>query len=606
MSALVISLLFFIPESSCQFLPCQPPSPPPQRPGQVWGEAFPWLLCLFASVLFSLRGMSGSVHGVGVLVGLARALAGVDGDTGHNVVHAKEGAGRLDRSLQHLLLDGQGLKDAELLHVNKHPLIAVNTNNAVLASVRRPQLRQAPDNGATAVLHEGAGDHLEGLGHGKVGALLGALDGLALGRELLGDCHFDGAAAADDLGVGEDVARHAHGVLEVTLDLVEGVLGGTTQQDGAGLALGAVEDEGEVLVTDLLDLEQPGPLPDVRLIDLLHAVHNRRPGGAGDTVVVSLPETADARDPSLDEVVLREVRHTLLGDDNVRLVADDALAGLPDPLLLHVQELLPVGLVHDLDVEHRLRLLVLKGAVEQQDAGVRDLALHTLVGHVLVEHHTGQHLAVLHVPAGNLLHLGVTLGVDFDPPADGVSPHHPTHRVDRELGRELTVPPGELGCEARVHDGEELLVVLEVHRDSHTVHDIDGVVQGGDETAHDLDRVQALHVQERLRAGEQLPGQDDNAGRTVTALLVLRPRELDHVLRRRVNHVDLPQNGVPVVGDLRSTHRVQDHLEHTARTQGGPHEVRHRLSRIDVVELRLPAVLTLGVRLQNKHLLVHF
>ncbi len=43
--------------------------------------------------------------------------------------------------------------------------------------------------------------------------------------------------------------------LEVPLDLVEDVLGGSSQEDGAGLRILTVFDEGEILVTDLANLE---------------------------------------------------------------------------------------------------------------------------------------------------------------------------------------------------------------------------------------------------------------------------------------------------------------------------------------------------------------
>ncbi len=43
--------------------------------------------------------------------------------------------------------------------------------------------------------------------------------------------------------------------LEVPLDLVEDVLGGSSQEDGAGLRVLTVFDEGEILVADLANLE---------------------------------------------------------------------------------------------------------------------------------------------------------------------------------------------------------------------------------------------------------------------------------------------------------------------------------------------------------------
>lgn len=50
------------------------------------------------------------------------------------------------------------------------------------------------------------------------------------------------------------------------------------------------------------------------------------------------------------------------------------------------------------------------------------------------------------------------------------------------------------------------------------------------------------------RRNEELT-QDDDARRAVADLLVLRPRQLDHALGRRVRDLDLAQDGVAVVGE---------------------------------------------------------
>lgn len=60
-----------------------------------------------------------------------------------------------------------------------------------------------------------------------------------------------------------DVAGDGHGVLQVSLDFVEDVFGGSAQEDGAcfwGFAFG---DEGEVLVADLFDFEESALRADV-------------------------------------------------------------------------------------------------------------------------------------------------------------------------------------------------------------------------------------------------------------------------------------------------------------------------------------------------------
>lgn len=105
----------------------------------------------------------------------------------------------------------------------------------------------------------------------------------------------------------EHVACHAHGVVQVALDLVEHVLRRTPEEYRASLGVLALGQEGEVLVADLLDLEQAALRADVGLLDVVDAVDDSGTRGAGNTVVVRLPDTAKSRDVGLDEVVLRQI-----------------------------------------------------------------------------------------------------------------------------------------------------------------------------------------------------------------------------------------------------------------------------------------------------------
>ena len=51
--------------------------------------------------------------------------------------------------------------------------------------------------------------------------------------------------------------------------LIEHILGGTAQQDGAGLGFLAIHDEGEELIANLLHLKETRPGANVALFDLL-------------------------------------------------------------------------------------------------------------------------------------------------------------------------------------------------------------------------------------------------------------------------------------------------------------------------------------------------
>lgn len=105
----------------------------------------------------------------------------------------------------------------------------------------------------------------------------------------------------------DDVPGNGHGVLQVTLNLVKDVLGGTPQKDGACLGCLAFSHESEIFVTNLLDLEQATLSTDVGFLEVVHTVHNCCASGSGNTVVVGLSHTAEGCDVGPGEEVLGEV-----------------------------------------------------------------------------------------------------------------------------------------------------------------------------------------------------------------------------------------------------------------------------------------------------------
>lgn len=72
----------------------------------------------------------------------------------------------------------------------------------------------------------------------------------------------------------------------------------------------------------------------------------------------------------LYEVVLGEVRHTLLGDHDIRLECYYMGTNGLDVFLFLPEQGVEVLLVHDLHIGLALPLLVLQRTVQQQDAGV--------------------------------------------------------------------------------------------------------------------------------------------------------------------------------------------------------------------------------------------
>lgn len=108
----------------------------------------------------------------------------------------------------------------------------------------------------------------------------------------------------------DNVPSHRHGVLKIPLNLVQDILGRSSQQDCACLGLLALPEESEVLVADLLDFKQSALGTNIRLLEILHTVHDRCAGGAGNSVVVRLSHAANSRDVVLDQEVLSEIWET--------------------------------------------------------------------------------------------------------------------------------------------------------------------------------------------------------------------------------------------------------------------------------------------------------
>mmetsp|Transcript_40509 Transcript_40509/g.95941 ORF Transcript_40509/g.95941 Transcript_40509/m.95941 type:complete len:203 (-) Transcript_40509:402-1010(-) len=189
-------------------------------------------------------------------------------------------------------------------------------------------------------------------------------------------------------------------------------------------------------------------------------------GDARDAVVVRLAQPPEGGHAGLDEVVLGEVGDALLGEDHVRLVLQDRVHRRLDPVLLSLEKRLPVALVGDLHVGLRLPLLVLEGAVEEDNARVLDLPSHLRVRDVLVNHDALEHAALLHLPARDLLHLGVPLDVHLTA-AIRVRDDDRHHGLHRQVHHELPEARGVLGPDARRDHVGQLLVVVDVHREGH-------------------------------------------------------------------------------------------------------------------------------------------
>lgn len=213
----------------------------------------------------------------------------------------------LDSRLDTLHLNSLGFPDTVFLHVHQVTRFTVKTPVHLALDVLGPHAGQDTDGASTSVLGQCPRNNLHGVSHGLVRPLLNTFNRLGQLAQLNGNSHLQSTTARGQARVENDVPGNGHGVLQVTLNLVKDVLGGTPQKDGTGLGCLAFSHESEVFVTDLLDLEQATLGTDVGLLEVVDAVHNCRASGSGNTVVVSLSHTAEGCDVGPGEEVLGEV-----------------------------------------------------------------------------------------------------------------------------------------------------------------------------------------------------------------------------------------------------------------------------------------------------------
>lgn len=301
--------------------------------------------------------------------------------------------------------------------------------------------------------------------------------------------------------------------------------------------------------------------------------------------------------------------------NNPTTLTNDLHAHVLDVLLLHLEHGVPIIGIGNLHVGLGFALLVLQGRIQQQDPRLLDAAAHLGMRHVLVEHEALEDLAVGDLPAGNLLHLGVALDVDLGPVGVGVgrvvvgppAPRlgiggegrsrprragHGQHGLQRHLHHLVVPAAGELGPDAGLDQLGHEVGVAHVDAQGLALQDGQGLLQGAVVALHDDGGVEVV-PHERLGQDEHLAGQDDDRRGTVADLLVLGPAQLDHGLGRRLADVDLAEDAVAVVGDDDAAHGIEEHLEHRARTEGGPDDVGYGPGGRDVGQLGPAAGLAL-------------
>lgn len=167
----------------------------------------------------------------------------------NDVIDLEDHLNHLCRVEELLLLCRERLIDPLDLHIRgPHPRAVNAQRRLLLLELAGLDLGHSLNGREAAVLGEGEGDSLQGVGERADGVLLepGDLVRLLGDGERAGE--LAGAAAVDDGAVADEVAGDAEGVVDAALGLLEDHLVAAADKDGHCLAVGApLDHDGPVL-----------------------------------------------------------------------------------------------------------------------------------------------------------------------------------------------------------------------------------------------------------------------------------------------------------------------------------------------------------------------
>mmetsp|Transcript_6999 Transcript_6999/g.17932 ORF Transcript_6999/g.17932 Transcript_6999/m.17932 type:complete len:368 (-) Transcript_6999:190-1293(-) len=345
------------------------------------------------------------------------------------------------------------------------------------------------------------------------------------------------------------------------------------QEQGAGLRVLDLVDEGVVLLAQIDLVEQPGVAEAVRL-EVVEAVHRGAAARQGDALHVPALGPSTRPDALLGEHVQGEGVDALLvyDDERLALLAHAALE-LDDLLHLVVRELAlaldePLALLRVRVVEARgdLGLFVLERDVAREDVAVGEALGHVGVPRRVVEHQASHEPGVgpeLVLHGHHLDHVQV----------DGQTPlvvfvAHRQYGVHDGPGHEVRDLRLELRPERGPRDALEELPrrVLRVHADGARVEDFERLVPREVVALGDDARVHAL-ADVSFRALQKFARQQHHGRRAVARDFVLRGGGARDHGRRRVHDLHLLQEDGAVLRELDLARAAHEHLQRSSRPE---------------------------------------
>mmetsp|Transcript_18397 Transcript_18397/g.46778 ORF Transcript_18397/g.46778 Transcript_18397/m.46778 type:complete len:398 (-) Transcript_18397:289-1482(-) len=393
------------------------------------------------------------------------------------------------------------------------------------------QLSEQTHRTGSRIRGQGSWDHLQSKRDTSVGILRDAFVFLGFFHQMMSNGHLSSSTSGQETRIDQNIASHIQSVGKIAFNFVEEVLASATQENSTRSWVFAIRDIGKVLITDFPHFEKTTSGTDILFPNLFRTMNNGCTGCFCNTVCDRLPETTKSSDVRLHQEVLGQIGETFLCDDNVRFEGDNRVTHPTDKVLLKLQECLKVTGLLEQHLCLALTLLVFEAAVEQENTWVFDATTHLAVCHVLVHHHTWNHLTIGDASTGNLFDLHVALDVHADTLVCLLGDC--AHCVECHVGHEIVPARDELGANTRLQNREHQLVVLHIHWLRNGGHVRQRILECLRETLDQNGRVYVA-LQPRASQTKHLASQNDDRSGAVAHLLVLRATQLDHALGCRM------------------------------------------------------------------------
>mmetsp|Transcript_9052 Transcript_9052/g.15310 ORF Transcript_9052/g.15310 Transcript_9052/m.15310 type:complete len:364 (+) Transcript_9052:294-1385(+) len=344
-----------------------------------------------------------------------------------------------------------------LLHVVGAHLVAVHAKTRVaLRQVSGLDVRDLKDGGQASVLRQGHGDVIQRISEGTNGVLFDARHRLGKGRhsERAGDLRR--ASAVHHTVVLDEVAHHAHGIVQRPLGLVHDHLVSSADQHGHGIGEGAVLDDQHALLggAEAYLAHRPS-LAQLFRRQLLETRHNSSASGDSDQLQLDTTNPSHGRQLILQQQVVRLVVEAPLADDQVGATVLAALHHILEVFLLPREQALVGVFGGDIQLMLSLGLGRLEGAGEDAHLHVLEALGHLRVAELLVDHDAVDQLRLLQAATRLAFHLN-----HIEVNILRLKVGHGEHRVHSDLCHLALVHIDNLGAQGghgRVDEGHSIV-----------------------------------------------------------------------------------------------------------------------------------------------------